>query len=105
MTTNNYLGALINSLTETSGQPQLFWFYLFMTATTFMLWGIDKAKAKLRSWRIPEKTLLVFTIGGGCLGAAAGMLIFRHKTRNLKFKLVVLLALIIHAVVVFIAWP
>jgi uncharacterized membrane protein YsdA (DUF1294 family) len=48
---------------------------------------IDKWKAKRRAWRIPERTLLLLAAAGGCTGALAGMLMFRHKTRKLKFMI------------------
>ena len=35
-------------------------FYAIMTAITFVLYGVDKSKAKKGRWRIPEKTLLLF---------------------------------------------
>lgn len=47
----------------------------------------DKWKAKRRAWRIPERTLLLLAAAGGCTGALAGMLMFRHKTRKLKFMI------------------
>ncbi len=71
-----------------------------MSAVTFIMWGIDKAKAKLHHWRVPENTLLALAIAGGCLGAAVGMLIFRHKIRKVKFKLIVLFALLGHVIFV-----
>ena len=46
---------------------------------------IDKQKAKHGSWRIPEKTLFLFTLLGGGFGTIAGMYIFKHKTRKLYF--------------------
>lgn len=46
---------------------------------------IDKQKAKRGSWRIPEKTLFIFTALGGGIGTIAGMYLFRHKTKKLKF--------------------
>ena len=46
---------------------------------------IDKQKAKHGSWRIPEKTLFLFTLLGGGIGTIAGMYVFRHKTRKLYF--------------------
>lgn len=46
---------------------------------------IDKQKAKHGSWRIPEKTLFLFTLLGGGFGTIAGMYVFKHKTRKLYF--------------------
>ncbi len=48
---------------------------------------IDKEKAKRGSWRIPEKTLFMFTFLGGGFGTIAGMYLFRHKTKKLRFTI------------------
>ena len=53
----------------------------------FALYGIDKAKAKLDSWRISEKNLLIWSFIGG-IGGMVGMNTFRHKTLKPKFKAV-----------------
>ena len=54
--------------------------------------GLDKHKAGMKAWRIPERTLLLLALFGP-FGALAGMLVFRHKTRHMKFLLVPLFAL------------
>ena len=48
--------------------------------------GLDKAKAKAKAWRIPEKTLLGIAVMGGGLGVLLGMETFRHKTKHWYFK-------------------
>ncbi len=53
----------------------------------FVLMGIDKLKAKKRSFRIPEATLFIVAIIGGSIGSYVGMYVFRHKTRHRKFTL------------------
>lgn len=63
----------------------------------FLLYGIDKWKAKADQWRISEKTLLLTALLGGSVGALAGMQIFRHKTHHWKFRILVPLFLILHA--------
>lgn len=45
----------------------------------------DKYKARRRLWRIPEKTIFLIAIFGGCIGIYTSMLIFRHKTRHWRF--------------------
>lgn len=52
-----------------------------------VLFGIDKLSSVKRGWRIPESNLLLAALVGP-FGAFAGMLIFRHKTRKMKFILV-----------------
>ena len=51
----------------------------------FALMGIDKAKARRGSRRIPEKTLFLFTLLGGGIGGTLGMHVFHHKTRHWYF--------------------
>ncbi len=80
------------------------WAYLILVnIAAFALYGIDKQKAKLGMWRIPEKTLLGIAIAGGSIGAIAGMKFFHHKTRHAQFRygLPIILALQIAAVIWF----
>ena len=56
------------------------YYLLFINIITFMMYGIDKLKAKKGKWRISEATLLMMAIVGGSIGAWAGMRIWHHKT-------------------------
>lgn len=63
-------------------------FYLIcVNMLAFTLFGMDKSRAVRRQWRIPEKTLLLTALIGGSLGAEAGMLCFRHKTKHARFRI------------------
>ena len=62
-------------------------YLLIINAAAFLLMLIDKWKARKNKWRIPEKTLFASALLGGSLGAMIGMLMFRHKTKHLKFAL------------------
>lgn len=53
----------------------------------FLAMFIDKEKAKKGAWRIPEKTLMLLALIGGGFGTIAGMYVFRHKTKKLKFTI------------------
>lgn len=53
---------------------------------TFIVYGIDKWKAKHLKWRISEATLLGLAIIGGSIGAWLGMKTWHHKTMHWKFK-------------------
>lgn len=53
---------------------------------TFLVYGIDKWKARHTKWRISEATLLGLAIIGGSIGAWLGMKIWHHKTMHKKFK-------------------
>ena len=52
----------------------------------YMMWS-DKRRAKWGKWRIPEQTLFIVTAIGGGIGTIAGMYVFRHKTKKLKFTI------------------
>ena len=62
------------------------YYLLFINIITFMMYGIDKLKAKKGKWRISEATLLMMAIVGGSIGAWAGMRIWHHKTMHKKFQ-------------------
>ena len=53
---------------------------------TFLVYGIDKWKAKQGRWRISEGTLLILAIIGGSIGALLGMKVWHHKTQHKTFK-------------------
>ncbi|MBO6080008.1 MAG: DUF1294 domain-containing protein [Bacteroidales bacterium] len=62
-------------------------FYLvILNVLTFLLYGIDKWKAKHSRWRIPESLLLGMAAVGGSVGAWLGMRVWRHKTQHKKFR-------------------
>lgn len=60
-------------------------YFIIMNLIGFALMGIDKYKAKKRSFRIPEATLFIVAIIGGSIGSIIGMYAFRHKTRHWYF--------------------
>ena len=70
-------------------------YFISLSVVTFILWGVDKFRAHANLWRIPERTLLIFTLLGGSFGALAGMVVFRHKIRKPYFWVVVGLACIL----------
>ncbi|MBR7092532.1 MAG: DUF1294 domain-containing protein [Clostridia bacterium] len=49
--------------------------------------GVDKRRARLHRWRVPEKVLFLLALCGGGAGGLLGMLLFRHKTRKPAFVL------------------
>ena len=53
----------------------------------FILFAYDKLKARIHGWRISETSLLLLAAIGPC-GALIAMVVFRHKTRHVKFVLV-----------------
>ena len=71
---------------------------LIINLLAFVLYGVDKSRAKRGAWRISEKTLLLVALLGGAFGALAGMLFFRHKTRHTVFRIGLPLMAILWAV-------
>jgi len=71
----------------------ILYYLIGINLLTFLCFGMDKHRAQRNSLhlkqyrRIPESTLLVIAMLGGSLGALIGMLTFRHKTKHLKFIL------------------
>ena len=60
----------------------------------FLIYGIDKWKAKRSKWRISETALLVLAMIGGSIGVWLGMKTWHHKTLHKKFRFGVPLILI-----------
>jgi len=76
-----------------------------MSLFTFILFGLDKQKAIHHKWRIPEAILLIFSFLLGGIGALPAMLIFHHKTRKWKFRILVpFFALFQLILLVFLLW-
>ena len=76
-------------------------YLLIVNLITCIVYGVDKLKSIAGSWRTPEKTLLGLAFVGGSVGALAGMMIFRYKTRHMKFRILVPLFLILHIILLF----
>jgi len=73
--------------------------YLAVNLIVFVMYGIDKYKAKYKLWRIPEATLLGAAVLG-VFGALTGMYFFRHKTKKPKFTITVPVILVLEVCVV-----
>lgn len=62
------------------------YYLLIINAVAFIVYGIDKFKARKDRWRISEATLLLLALVGGSIGSWLGMKVWHHKTMHLKFK-------------------
>ena len=72
---------------EPSAATSLFLPYLMIVnVLSFVVYGIDKLKAKRGKWRISETSLLLLALMGGSVGAWAGIRVWYHKTLHKKFK-------------------
>ena len=71
--------------------PLLAWL-VGWTPVAFAAYGVDKWQATHDGWRIPEVVLHGLALIGGVIGAWAGRLVFRHKTRKPIFLIVLIIA-------------
>ncbi len=60
----------------------------------------DKRRARLKKYRISEKTLLIISALGGSLAMYITMLAIRHKTKHIKFMAGIPLIMVLQAVVI-----
>lgn len=74
--------------------------WLIWNLFTFLQMGMDKRKAVKEKQRISEKTLLLSAFFMGAVGSGAGMLVFHHKTKKWKFRILVPLALAVNLAVI-----
>ncbi|MFS9269169.1 DUF1294 domain-containing protein [Streptococcus infantis] len=70
----------------------------------FVIYGIDKSKAKRGAWRIPEKYLLSFAFLCGGFGAWLAGVTFHHKTRKWYFKTVWFLGIVTTLATLYLIW-
>lgn len=85
--------------------PMVLYFLMFlaiMSLAAFILYAVDKKKAKKGKWRTPEATLLGVGFCGGAIGALLAMNALRHKTRHWYFWVVNIVGLLLHITIV--AW-
>lgn len=87
---------------EMESIAKLWWLFAalgVMNLITFAVYAYDKHIAQSRKGkrRVPERTLLLLSFVGGCIGAALGMALCRHKTKHAKFLILVPLSVILWA--------
>jgi len=76
--------------------------YLVSTnLVTFLMFGLDKWKARQSKWRIREASLLGLAVLGGSIGALLGMKVWHHKTMHKKFKYGLPLILLIQIALIY----
>lgn len=74
-----------------------------VNVVTFLVFGLDKWKARRGARRVPEAWLLWLTFATGLFGAWIAMSVFRHKTRKTSFRLKMVLVSIVN-VAWLVAW-
>lgn len=75
-------------------------YLLAVNIASFILYGIDKYKAKRGKWRISEAMLLTMAAIGGSVGAWTGMKVWHHKTMHKKFTIGVPLVFVLQVALV-----
>lgn len=68
-----------------AGMKILLFYLVMINLAAFGLMAADKHRARRHRWRIPERTLFAAALLGGSLGAIAGMVLCRHKTKHWYF--------------------
>ena len=77
---------------------------LIWNLLVFMIYGIDKSRAKRGAWRISEKYLLSFAFLCGGFGAWLAGVTFHHKTRKWYFKTVWFLGIVTTLLALYLIW-
>ena len=70
----------------------------------FLIYGIDKSKARRGAWRVQEKILLILAFTCGGFGAWLAGIIFHHKTRKWYFKTVWFLGMVTTLGALYLIW-
>ena len=77
---------------------------LIWNVMVFLIYSIDKSKARRGAWRIPEKILLTIALVCGGFGACLAGMTFHHKTRKWYFKTVWFLGTVTTLVALYFIW-
>lgn len=72
----------------------------FVSLVTFLLFALDKLKAKTAGRRTSEMNLMALGTIGGALGGLLAMVALRHKTQRVMFSVGLPMLLFTHSVVV-----
>lgn len=72
-----------------------------LNMVNFILYGIDKNRARKNKNRIAEKTFYTLGLLAGGIGGLLGMKVFHHKTKHLSFYIVNILGLILLALILY----
>lgn len=70
--------------------------YANLSIVTFLMYALDKSKAKKGAWRIAESTLHLFSLAGGWPGAAIAQQTLRHKSVKREFRFMFWLTVIVN---------
>ena len=74
-------------------------YFIIINIISFLFYGYDKYCAIKKLWRISEYHLLGLGLIGGGIGSLLGILVFRHKTKKLIFKILVPIFILLNLLV------
>lgn len=89
------LGSLLNNY------KMLISIIFLMNLISFTIFYIDKRKSIKGKNRISENSLLLSALLLGSIGAFLSMQIFRHKTKKLKFRILVPLFFVLRVLILY----
>jgi uncharacterized membrane protein YsdA (DUF1294 family) len=84
--------------------PWYAWLYAAMSLLTFIVYSLDKSRARGGGWRIRELHLHALALLWGWPGAFLAQRILRHKNRKTSFQVVFWLIVAIHVAVWIYHW-
>lgn len=64
-------------------------YWLSINLAAIFVFGIDKFRARSNGLRVPELTLIIFSLLGGAAGILMGIPLCRHKTRKPSFIFII----------------
>jgi uncharacterized membrane protein YsdA (DUF1294 family) len=83
------------------------YFIIYLVIISLFAIGLtvyDKRAARLRQWRIRERTLMIVSLVGGSAAMLATMRIIRHKTQHPKFMIGIPIIIFLQVAVGFFIW-
>ncbi len=75
----------------------MIYYLISINILLFLLFGIDKHKAKKNKWRISESTLLIIGLIGAPIGGILGIKVWKHKTKKKYFMITYILTLLVYS--------
>jgi len=75
-----------------------------ISVIAFVFYGYDKRQAIRNRPRVPEVILHMLALLGGTPGAFIGQLVFRHKTKKLRFRIVFIAIALLQAGIGYCYW-
>ncbi|ATH92728.1 membrane protein [Bacillus glycinifermentans] len=62
-------------------------FFIIINGYGFFMMRADKRRAVQHKWRVPERRIWLTAAAFGSAGVWLGMILVRHKTKHLSFRL------------------